>query len=175
MKIYLIPLALVCLLILPGCASRKLGDSWCGPLPVDAAVSSIASDAVTTIVANYPLGHTSVFLQPTQQDKLGQNAFAVQFESALRAQGATLVQGSGKDILTIAYTLDELQEENAWYLQLRLSDGRRIARSYNDLGMPEAGQSQITVGEERSTMGKMVDTVSTGTDNALEAGAEVFR
>lgn len=42
----------------------------------------------------------------------------------------------------MAYTLDELRDDAAWYLQLRLSDGKALARVYDAAGLPEAGRSQ---------------------------------
>ena len=38
--------------------------------------------------------------------------------------------------------MDALDEKSAWYLQLRLSDGKAMARVYNANGQPETGQNR---------------------------------
>ena len=122
-----------------GCASRGPVGSWCGPLPERGAVSAIADDAVSCLSALYPPGHTSLHLL---QAKDAGNDFAAALENGLRGKGFTLAAADSADVLVIAYTLDALDEKSAWYLQLRLSDGKVIARSYTASGQPEAGQSR---------------------------------
>jgi len=122
-----------------GCAKPGLIGSWCGPLPERGAVSAIAADAVACLTELYPPGHTSLHLL---QAKEAANDFAAAFENGLRAKGFTLAAADSADILIVAYTLDMLDEKSAWYLQLRLSDGKAFARSYTASGQPEAGQSR---------------------------------
>lgn len=135
----------------PGCAKPGLVGSYCGPLPEQNAVSAIAADAVDCLTALYPPGHTSLHLL---QAKDAANGFAVAFETGLRAEGFTLAAAENADVLVVAYTLDELDEKTAWYLQLRLSDGKAIARAYTASGFPEAGQSRTEQEFRRSFMEK---------------------
>lgn len=134
-----------CLVILfaSGCAKPGMVGSYCGPLPERGAVSAIAADAVACLSELYPPGHTSLHLL---QAKDTANGFAAAFENGLRSQGFTLaVAESPSDstgVIVVAYTLDMLDEKSAWYLQLRLSDGKAFARSYTASGHPEAGQSR---------------------------------
>ena len=127
------------MLFASGCAKPGLVGSWCGPLPERGAVSAIAADAVGCLSELYPPGHTSLHLL---QAKEANNDFASAFENGLRAKGFTLAAADAADILIVAYTLDMLDEKSAWYLQLRLSDGKAFARSYSASGQPEAGQSR---------------------------------
>ena len=122
-----------------GCAKPGLVGSYCGPLPEQNAVSAIAADAVDCLSALYPPGHTSLHLL---QAKDATNNFTSAFENGLRAEGFTLAAAETADVIVVAYTLDELDEKTAWYLQLRLSDGKAIARAYTASGFPEAGQSR---------------------------------
>lgn len=122
-----------------GCAKPDMIGSFCGPLPERGAVSAISADVVGCLSALYPPGHTSLHLL---QAKDAANDFAAAFETGLRAQGFTLAAAETADVIVVAYTLDALDEKSAWYLQLRLSDGKVIARSYTASGQPEAGQSR---------------------------------
>ena len=139
----------LCLMLLfaYGCAVRGPVGSWCGPLPERGAVSAIAEDAVACLSALYPPGHTSLHLL---QARDAGNDFAAAFENGLRAKGFTLAAADSADVLVVAYTLDALDEKSAWYLQLRLSDGKALARSYTASGQPEAGQSQTEQAFRRS-------------------------
>lgn len=122
-----------------GCAKPGLIGSFCGPLPERGAVSAIAADAVACLSELYPPGHTYLCLL---QAKDAGNDFAAAFENGLRAEGFTLAAAESADVLVVAYTLDALDEKSAWYLQIRLSDGKAFARSYMASGQPEAGQSR---------------------------------
>ena len=137
-----------------GCAVRNPSGSWCGSLPKRGAVSVIADDAVTCLSAMYPPGHTSLHLLPAKD---ADNEFASAFESGLRAKGFTLAAAESGDTLSVAYTLDALDEKAAWYLQLRLSDGKAVARAYTANGQPEAGQSRTEQEFRGSALGKAVD------------------
>lgn len=122
-----------------GCAKPGLVGSWCGPLPEGGAITAIAADAVACLSDLYPPGHTSLHLL---QAKDAANDFAAAFEKGLRANGFTLAATDSADVLVVAYTLDAMDEKSAWYLQLRLSDGKAFARAYSASGQPEAGQSR---------------------------------
>ena len=60
-------------------------------------------------------------------------------------------------MIVVAYTLDALDEKSAWYLQLRLSDGKAFARSYTASGQPEAGQSRTEQEFRRSIADKATE------------------
>ena len=145
---------LLTVLLASGCASRGPVGSWCGPLPEKDAVSAIAADAVSCLAGLYPPGHTTLHLVPA---KSADNDFAAAFENGLRASGFTLSPAAAANTLSVAYTLDALDEKNAWYLQLRLSDGKAVARAYSANGQPEAGQSRTEMEFQRASLGKMVD------------------
>ena len=131
-----------------GCAKPGQVGSFCGPLPERSAVSAIAADAVACLSDMYPPGHTSLHLLQTKD---AANDFAAAFESGLRSQGFTLAAAESADVIVVAYTLDALDEKSAWYLQLRLSDGRtqpaasrklaRAARNRNS-GAPSQTKQQ---------------------------------
>ncbi len=144
----------LCLVVLfaSGCAKPGLVGSFCGPLPERGAVSSIAADAVVCLSELYPPGHTSLHLLQAED---ATNDFAAAFENGLRSQGFTLAAAESADVIVVAYTLDALDEKSAWYLQLRLSDGKAFARSYTASGQPEAGQSRTEQEFRRS----IIDTV----------------
>lgn len=146
-----------------GCAKPGLVGSWCGPLPEQNAVAAIANDAVDCLTVLYPPGHTSLHLLPAKE---ATNDFATAFESGLRAKGFTLAAAESADVLVVAYTLDALDEKSAWYLQLRLSDGKAFARSYTASGQPEAGQSRTEQEFRRS----VVEQVKQKTRHAWDAG-----
>ncbi|CAK7032684.1 MAG: hypothetical protein DESF_01374 [Desulfovibrio sp.] len=146
-----------------GCAKPGLVGSWCGPLPEQSAVAAIADDAVDCLTVLYPPGHTSLHLLPAKE---AANDFAAAFESGLRAKGFTLSAAESADVLVMAYTLDALDEKSAWYLQLRLSDGKAFARSYTASGQPEAGQSRTEQEFRRS----VVEQVKQKTRQAWDTG-----
>jgi hypothetical protein len=147
-----------------GCAHRGAG-SFAGPLPERGAVSVIADDAASILSDVYPPGHTSLHVLPAKD---AENGFAVAFESNLRSRGFTLAAPDSSDTLSLAYVLDMLEEKAAWYLQLRLSDGKAIARAYDAQGQPEAGHSR-TVLEHRSRLGRTVDRAKEKAGNAYDA------
>ena len=153
MKTILLSLCL-CVVLASGCASRGPIGSFAGPLPETGAVSAIAVDAASTLTELYPPGHTSLHVLPTKKE----NGFALALDNELRAKGFILAATDGGEAVSVAYILDRLEEKAAWYLQLRLSDGKAIARAYDAQGQPEAGQSR-TVLDNRSRLGKAVDTV----------------
>ena len=154
-----------------GCAVRGPVGSFCGPLPEKAAVSAIAADAVSCLSGLYPPGHTALYLIPA---KSAANDFAAAFENGLRAQGFTLVATESGDALSVAYTLDALDEKAAWYLQLRLSDGKAIARAYTASGQPEAGQSRTAMEAGRSFLGKAADKAGQKAREAWNTGVNAL-
>lgn len=129
---------------LTACGARGLGGSFVGELPDNNCRDAIAEDAANFISNEHAPGHTKIFiLTPEEKAK---NDFGNAFEQNLRERGFTLLQESEKDALTIAYTIDGLKSENgkgfdAYYLQLRTSEGVAFARSYDADGKPEAGRS----------------------------------
>jgi hypothetical protein len=153
MKARILYICLV-LALVSGCAGRGPVGSFAGPLPSNPAVASIAADAVNVLADTYPPGHTTLHLLPA---KKAENGFALALEYRLRKKGFALSgEGSG-NALAVAYTLDSLDEKAAWYLQLRLSDGKVIARSYSADGQPEAGQSRTTLEAVRSGLKNLTD------------------
>jgi len=131
-------------LLLTACGVRGLGGSYVGQLPERNAIQAIAADAAAFLAEQHAPGHTSLLLLTPEKD--AQDAFSLALENALRQQGFTITTERGK-ALTVAYTLDNLQDKSAWYLQLRLSDGQAFARAYTALGLPEAGRSATTLGK----------------------------
>ncbi len=167
MRNILLSLCLV-MLFASSCAKPDLISSFCGPLPERGAVSAIAADAVACLSALYPPGHTSLHLL---QAKDTGNDFATAFENGLRSAGFTLAAAESADVLVVAYTLDALDEKSAWYLQLRLSDGKVIARAYSASGQPEAGQSRTEQEFRRSFADKAAQKVR----HAWDTGMDVLR
>ena len=152
-------------LLLSGCAGRGLSGSFCGPLPSDTAVVQVAQDAVSFLASSYPPGHTALFLMPAKAE----NAFAHALENGLRSRGFTLLMEDRKDALAVAYTLDELRDDAAWYLQLRLSDGKALARVYDAAGLPEAGRSQTEAVAPRPLLEKAANKAGAAYDKAAHA------
>ena len=162
---------LLTLLLASGCAVRGPVGSWCGPLPEGGAVSAIASDAVSCLAGLYPPGHTSLHLLQTKDTS---NDFSAAFENGLRAKGFTLASAESADVIVVAYTLDALDEKSAWYLQLRLSDGKAIARSYAANGQPEAGQSRTEMEFRKSALGKALDKTGQKARQAWDSGVNAL-
>ena len=169
MHILIFPLLLMVMLA-SGCAGRGPVGSYCGPLPEESAVAAIAADAVDRLSNLYPPGHTSVHLVPA---KNADNGFVLAFENGLRAKGFTLVPDARADVLAIAYTLDAMDEKSAWYLQLRISDGKEggssLARAYTSSGQPEAGQSRAAIEFKRSLPQKAADKTKETAGKAYDA------
>lgn len=162
---------LLALLMVSGCAVRGPIGSYCGPLPEGGAVSVIATDAVSCLVGLYPPGHTVLHVVPA---KNVDNGFAGAFESGLRAQGFTLAAADASDAIAVAYTLDSLEDKAAWYLQLRLSDGKAIARAYTASGQAEAGQSRTNIEFKRSVLGTVVDKAGKTARQAWDSGVSAL-
>ena len=172
MRTLIFPLLLMVLLA-SGCASRGPVGSYCGPLPEGSAVAAIAADAVDSLSALYPPGHTSVHLVPAKD--VG-NTFVQAFENGLRVKGFTLTASPTPDSVAIAYTLDaifENGEKSAWYLQLRISDageqGKSIARAYTVSGQPEAGQSRTEQAFRGSTAARAAEKVRHAVDSGMNS------
>jgi hypothetical protein len=151
--------------LVSGCAKPGLVGSFAGPLPEKDAVSAIAGDAVSILAGLYPPGHTTLHVLPAKD---AANGFALALDKELRATGFTMAADAA-DVVTVAYTLDMLEDKAAWYLRLRLSDGGTIARAYDAHGQPEAGQSRTVLEAVQSGLGKAVDTVKEKAGNAYEA------
>ena len=66
-------------------------------------------------------------------------------------------------------TLDELRDDAAWYLQLRLSDGKALARVYDAAGLPEAGRSQTEAVAPRPLLEKAANKAGAAYDKAAHA------
>ena len=142
MRTLLLPLLLF-VLFASGCANKGLHGSYYGAMPQDSSSSMIAADAAGYVAGLYPPGHTA--LQILNAEK-ADNAFAAAFENNLRAEGFTIlpatdVPANAGECITVAYTLDVLEKDAAYYLQLRFSDGKAVSRAYSASGQPEAGRS----------------------------------
>ena len=143
MRTLLLPLLLFAVLFASGCAGKGYLGSYYGEVAQNAAPASMAADAVNYVAGLYPPGHTA--LQILNAEK-ADNAFATAFENGLRAEGFTIlpatdVPASDGACITVAYTLDVLEKDAAYYLQLRFSDGKAVSRAYSASGQPEAGRS----------------------------------
>jgi hypothetical protein len=168
MRIRVVALCLSALLS-AGCVARGPVGSFCGPLPEQHAVAAMAADAVACLSAMYPPGRTTLRLLPAEE---ADNAFAAALESGLRAKGFTLAAPNSSvapDAVTLAYTLDALDEKSAWYLQLRLSDGKAAARVYTAAGRPEAGQSRTIIESLRSGLERLADAAKEKAGRAYDA------
>lgn len=128
---------------LAACAHKGVGGSFVGNLPQKDATSAIAEDAARYLAEEYAPGHTVLNVLTPEKD--ANNDFSAFLDAGLRVRGFTLSSGGSSDAVTVGYTLDSLKDAKgndvAWYLHLRLSDGRSIARSYRADGSPEAGRS----------------------------------
>ncbi|MDL2209719.1 hypothetical protein LJC23_00090 [Desulfovibrio sp. OttesenSCG-928-I05] len=143
MRSLLLPLLLFAVLFASGCAGKGFHGSYYGEVPQNAAPSMIAADAAGYVVGLYPPGHTK--LQILNAEK-ADNAFAIAFENGLRGEGFTILSATGvpadaDGCVAVAYTLDVLEKDAAYYLQLRFSDGKAVSRAYSASGQPEAGRS----------------------------------
>lgn len=139
MRGVLLSLMLFCLLA-SGCAQRGLSGSYFGDVPGNAP-ARIAADTVDYLTTLYPPGRTSLRLAAA---KKADNAFAAALESGLRQAGFSVLPADSlpaADSITVAYTLDVLEQNAAFYLQLRFSDGKAVSRAYTASGQPEAGRS----------------------------------
>ena len=157
-------------ILVSGCASRGPVGSYCGPMPENTAVAAIAADAGAFLAGQYPPGHTTLHLVPTESG----NRFSVAFETDLRSRGFTLAPDKSADVLSVAFTLDVLDEKAAWYLQLRLSDGNAVARSYAASGRPEAGQSRTSSDGNPSAFSRAVDKVGQTARHVWNTGSEAL-
>ncbi len=168
MKTLIVSLLLAVCLV-SGCASRGPIGSFAGPLPEKDAVSAIAGDAVSILTDMYPPGHTTLHVLPAKD---AENGFALALDNGLRARGFTLAAPDSPGVLTLAYILDMLEDKAAWYLRLRLSDGKAIARVYDALGQPEAGQSRTVLESLQSGLGKAVNAAKEKAGHAYDAARD---
>lgn len=146
-------LMLFCVLA-SGCASRGLSGSFYGDVSGEAP-ALMAADAVDYLTTLYPPGRTTLRIAAA---KKADNAFAAALEGGLRQAGFSLLAADAAptaDCITIAYTLDVLgdapEQEAAFYLQLRFSDGKAVNRAYTASGQPEAGRSATPLGKASLT------------------------
>lgn len=157
-------LMLFCVLA-SGCASRGLSGSFYGEVSGEAP-ALMAADTVDYLTSLYPPGRTTLRIAAA---KKADNAFAAALENGLRQAGFSLLAADNvpsADCITIAYTLDVLtdapEQETAFYLQLRFSDGKAVNRAYTANGQPEAGRSATPLGKaslaERATA--KIDTLT---------------
>jgi hypothetical protein len=126
---------------------------------------------VSVLAELYPPGHTTLYLLPA---KKAENDFALAFEYSLRKKGFALSGEGSASALTVAYTLDCLDEKSAWYLQLRLSDGKVIARSYSAEGQPEAGLSRTTLEAVRSGLQSLTDAAKSKAGQDFSAAHSIL-
>ena len=166
---------LLCLfLILTGCASHGVGGSYVGDLPQKSATTAIAEDAAIYLAQEYAPGHTSLYVLTPENDI--NNDFSILFDDSLRSRGFTISPDSSGNAITVSYTLDALKDENgkdngAWYLQLRLSDGQMVARSYSPDGLPEAGRSAAPL--EKSFFYRASEKINTKARNTIDTVSDV--
>lgn len=177
MRTLVLPLLLFAVLFVSGCAGKSSLGSYYGEVPQEAVPSRIAADAVGYVAGLYPPGRTA--LQILDAEK-ADNAFAAAFESGLRAEGFTLLPATdapadSDGCVAVAYTLDVLEKDAAYYLQLRFSDGKAVSRAYTASGQPEASRSatphefrrplmQRVERKARSAYSSAVDTLGVGHD-----------
>ena len=116
------------ILIVAGCGPRfRLSESFLTEDCPAGSAAVVAEDLAQTLALDYPPGHTTIFLSQTgaPNDELGPA-----LETALRAQGFTLVPETGDSALTVAYVLDRFKE-NFWFAKLTVSDGLIESRVYH--------------------------------------------
>lgn len=160
-------LMLFCLLA-SGCASRGLSGSFYGDVSGEAP-ALMAADAVDYLTTLYPPGRTTLRIAAA---KKADNAFAAALENGLRQVGFSLLPPDGsstpaEDCITVAYTLDVLEQNAAFYLQLRFSDGKAVSRAYAASGQPEAGRS-ATAWEAKPSF---VERAKAKTENLIDRAA----
>lgn len=131
-------LALI-LTVTAGCTGshRNLKSYTADSFPVISS-HTLVQDVVERIFSSYPPGQTAIFLA-------GKGDFALSLEEALRNRGYSIMPEPGEGVLTVAWTVARLDEENDWYLIVNLSDGYRFSRVYRDNGQtldPIGGMSQ---------------------------------
>jgi hypothetical protein len=90
----------------------------------------IAADIVERLQSAYPPGQTMLYIYLPNQGK-GELAQAV--ENLLRAKGFSIAPDKDSEAITLAWTMDQL-DEKTWYLLVNLSSGYRFARLYSDNG-----------------------------------------
>lgn len=115
--------------VLAGCAgssSKNLASFTSDKFPVSSG-QSVVNDVASRIHGVYPPGKTAIYLT-------GKDEFGTALESNLREKGFTIAQEPGNGVLTVAWTVDEL-EDGLWYLVVNLSDGNRFTRVYNFDGL----------------------------------------
>lgn len=165
---------LLCLsLSLMACASRGVGGSYVGDLPQKSATAAIADDAAVYLSQEYAPGHTSLYL--LTPENAANNDFSVSFDDSLRSRGFTMSPDGSGNAITVGYTLDALKDDNgkdngAWYLQLRLSDGQMVARSYGPDGMPEAGRSAAPL--EKSFFYRASEKISNSAQDTFNTASD---
>ena len=93
----------------------------------------------------------------------------------MRAEGFTIlpatdVSAESGECVTVAYTLDVLEKDAAYYLQLRFSDGKAVSRAYTASGQPEAGRSATPHDFKRP----LLQRVEQKTRRALSSVSDAF-
>ena len=123
-----------------GCANKNPVGSFFGEIPQQDVTAAIAEDAAEYLAGKYPPGHTTLHILAADESA---NAFDTAFESRLRILGFTVRPSlpAAPEALTLSYILDRIEADASYYLQIRLSDGKAISRSYTATGQPEAGRS----------------------------------
>jgi hypothetical protein len=62
-----------------------------------------------------------------------------------------------------------------WYLQLRLSDGKAVARVYAANGQPEAGRSRTVLEDPRSALEKFADAAKDKAGEAYDSARDLMK
>lgn len=136
-RLLILSLALT-LALASGCAGsgRRMKSFAAESFPASSS-SALVQDVVERIHSTYPPGQTALFLT-------GSGDFALALEDGLRNRGYTILSESEPGAMSVAWTVDRL-DEGAWYLIVRMSDGYRFSRVYQDNGQtvqPAGGLSQ---------------------------------
>lgn len=127
---------------LSGCAGtgggRALKSYTAESFPINAAGGMI-EDMAERLQCSYPPGQTIVYLT-------GKDDFALSLEDRLRSLGFTIVPEAGNGVLSIGWTVDQL-EPGVWYLLVKLSDGYRFSRVYADNGQTVTADGGLSQGK----------------------------
>jgi hypothetical protein len=110
----------------------------------EACSQQIASDIVERLQSGYPPGQTSLYLTVYLAGH-GKGAIALAVEDLLRTKGFTILPEPQDDAVTVAWRIDQLDEQT-WYLMVNLSSGYRFSRLYTYNGTTLTPQGSLSQG-----------------------------